>query len=272
MLELVRAFFNILPCTPVNAMTIDTILTVNTLWVLLSVGVASYVQNLTGFAFGLVFLAVVSVFDLLPIADTANAVTLITLTQTLIYFREYPLTPEWRVVRPAILPSLLGVVAGVGLLFWLSGGALHLLKIALGVAVVGSAALLVMRFQPKTQIDPPGSFALTGMLAGLMGGLFSTAGPPLVYKLYRQPLDLLVIRQALLVMFGLSQLVRLIVVLLTGQFTFGSLVLAVLAIPMQYAVIRGSRHYPLKISQVAIARLAAGLLFLAGCGLILTSL
>lgn len=253
-------------------MFLDPLLTVNTLWVLLSVGVASYVQNLTGFAFGLVFLAVVGVFDLLPIADAANAVTLITLTQTAIYFREYPLTPDWRVVRPAVVPSLIGVVAGLALLLWLSASALHGLKIALGASVVGSAALLVMRIEPKKEIDPPGSFALTGVLAGLMGGLFSTAGPPLVYKLYRQPLDLQVIRQALLVMFGINQLMRLAMVLMTGQFTMGALVIAVLAIPLQFAVIRGSRRYPLKMSQVAIARLAAGLLCLAGSGLIVTAL
>lgn len=253
-------------------MSLDAILTFNMLFALLSVGVASYVQNLTGFAFGLVFLAVVGVFDLLPIADAANAVTLITLTQTWIYFREYPLTPEWRVVRPAMWPSLLGVVAGLGLLFWLSASALHVLKIALGVAVVGSAALLVMRFQPKAEMDPPRSFALTGVISGLMGGLFSTSGPPLVYKLYRQPLDLLVIRQALLVMFGINQLARLTVVLLTGQFTMGSLVLAVLAIPLQFLVTRSNRRYPLKMSQVAISRLSAGLLLLAGCGLIATAL
>lgn len=253
-------------------MAFDSVLTLNTIFVLLSVGLASYVQNLTGFAFGLIFLAVVGVFDLLPIADAANAVTLITLTQTLIYFREYPITPEWRVVKPAVWPSLVGVVVGLGLLYWLSASALYLLKIALGVVVVGSAALLVMRFKPKTEMDPPGSFALTGVLSGLMGGLFSTSGPPLVYKLYRQPLDLLVIRQALLVMFGINQLARLTVVLLSGQFTMGSLGLAVLAIPLQFLVTKGNRRYPLKMSQVAVSRLSAGLLLMAGLGLIISAL
>ncbi|WP_168708624.1 sulfite exporter TauE/SafE family protein [Hydrogenophaga sp. PAMC20947] len=242
-------------------------LTLDTLWVLLCIGLASYVQNLTGFAFGLIFLALVGVFDLLPIAEAANAVTLITLTQTLIYFREYPLTPEWRVVKPVIVPSLIGVLAGLGLLVWFSSSALYLLKIALGVAVVGSSALLVMRFKPKTQMDSPASFAVIGVFSGLMGGLFSTAGPPLVYKLYRQPLSLPVVRQALLVMFGINQLVRLIVVVGAGQLTLASLVLAVMALPLQFLVTRGNRQYPLNMSPVAISRLSAGLLFMAGCGL-----
>lgn len=243
-----------------------------TIGVMLCITLATYVQSLTGFAFGLIFLALVAVFDLVPVEVAANAVTLITLSQTLIHFREYPLTDDWRVIRPAIWPSLVGVVAGLALLFWLSDSALYALKMVLGVSVIGSAALLVVQFVPKAEIDPPGSFALTGLLAGLMGGMFSTAGPPLVYKLYRQPLSLPVIRQALLVMFGLSQLVRLGIVLISGQFTPTSLVYAILAVPLVFLVTRGNRRYPLKLSSVAVSRLAAGLLLMAGVGLIASAL
>lgn len=83
-------------------MSLDALLTLNTLWILLCVALAAYVQGLTGFAFGLIFLALVGMFDLIPIATAANAVTLITLSQTLIHFREFPITPEWRVIQPAI--------------------------------------------------------------------------------------------------------------------------------------------------------------------------
>jgi len=250
---------------------VGSVVTLNTVWVLLCIVLASYVQNLTGFAFGLIFLALVGIFDLIPIKVAANAVTLITLSQTFIYFREYPLTDDWRVIRPAIWPSLAGVVAGLTLMLWLSDSAMYLLKVALGFSVVASAGLLVMQFEPKNQIDPPRSFALTGVLAGLMGGLFSTAGPPLVYKLYRQPLSLPVIRQAMLVMFGLSQLVRLVIVLITGQFTLASIAYAVLAVPLLFGVTRGSRHYPLKLSPMAVSRVAAGLLLIAGVSLIASS-
>lgn len=252
--------------------TLATLPLWGTIGVLLCITLASYVQSLTGFAFGLIFLALVGVFDLIPVEVAANAVTLITLSQTFIHFREYPLTDDWQVIRPAIWPSLVGVAAGVALLFWLSDSALYMLKMALGVSVIGSAALLVMRFVPKAEIDSPGSFALTGLLAGLMGGLFSTAGPPLVYKLYRQPLSLPVIRQALLVMFGLSQLVRLAIVLISGQLTLASIVYAVLAVPLVFLVTRGNRRYPLKLSSVAVSRLAASLLLMAGASLIATSL
>lgn len=252
-------------------MSLFSLITVNTCWMLLGIVLASYVQILTGFAFGLIFLALVGVFDLIPMGVAANTVTLITLSQTLIYFREYPLNDDWHVIKPAIWPSLAGVVIGLALLFWLSDSALYLLKIVLGFSVIGSAGLLVMKFEPKSKIDPPRSFALTGLLAGLMGGLFSTAGPPLVYKLYRQPLSLPVIRQALLVMFGLSQLVRLVIVLITGQLTLAAAVYALLALPLLFGVTRGNRRYPLKLSPTAVSRIAAVLLLMAGVSLIATA-
>lgn len=243
----------------------------NTVWVLLCIALASYVQNLTGFAFGLIFLALVGVFDLIPIKVAANGVTLITLCQTFIYFSEYPLTEEWRVIRPAIWPCLAGVLAGLTLLYLLSDSTMYMLKIALGFSVVASAGLQVMRFEPKEKIDPPESFFFTGVFAGLMGGLFSTAGPPLVYKLYRQPLSLPAIRQALLVMFGLSQLVRLVIVLISGQFTLASFAYAVLAVPLLFGVVRGNRRYPLKLSPMTVSRIAAGLLLMAGVSLIVSA-
>jgi hypothetical protein len=81
-----------------------------------------------------------------------------------------------------------------------------------------------------------------------------------------------VIRQALLVMFGLSQLVRLGMVLITGQFTPTSIAYAVLAVPLLFAVTRCNRRYPLKLSPFAISRVAAFLLLIAGIGLIVTAL
>jgi hypothetical protein len=80
-----------------------------------------------------------------------------------------------------------------------------------------------------------------------------------------------VIRQALLVMFGLSQLVRLGLVLIMGQFTPASIAYAVLALPLLFVVTRYNRRYPLKLSPVAVSRVAAGLLLMAGTSLIATS-
>ena len=62
------------------------------------------------------------------------------------------------------------------------------------------------------------------------------------------------------------------IVLISGQFTPTSLVYAILAVPLVFLVTRGNRRYPLKLSSVAVSRLAAGLLLMAGVGLIASAL
>ena len=244
----------------------------NLLLVGLCVALASYIQSLTGFAFGLIFLGLVSSFQLMLIPEATNVITLISLIQTVIYFHEFPLTSEWKVVRPAIWPSLAGVALGVMLLSWLSGNALHWLRITLGVAILMSGGLLLARVQTKVRLNKPGTFALTGLVSGLMSGMFSTGGPPMVYLLYRQPLGLEVIRQCMLVMFGIGQLVRLAIVVATGQFTIGSIGYALLAIPLVFLITKGHKHFPLGLSPAITFRIAAILLLITGTGLILSSI
>lgn len=69
-------------------MTLDALPILGTAGVLLCTGLATYVQNLTGFALGLIFLALIGVFDLIPMEVSANAVSIVTRSQTFIHFRE----------------------------------------------------------------------------------------------------------------------------------------------------------------------------------------
>lgn len=228
------------------------------------VAVATYVQNLTGFAFGLILLGLVSVLRLASVPDAANAATLLTLANTVSYLRLHPLQPQWRVVTPAIVPSLLGVAAGVALLAWLSSNAALALRGLLGVAIVACALLLLVSATPRAQLSSRASFRAIGALSGLMGGLFSSAGPPLVFHLYRQPLPRDVVQQCLVLMFGINQLLRLVLILAAGRFTTHSIVLGLSAFPVVYAVTWWQHRHPPQISAATIRRATAGLLMLAG--------
>ena len=107
------------------------------------------------------------------------------------------------------------------------------------------------------------------MLSGLLGGLFSTSGPPLVYYLYRQPLERELVRSTLLLVFAFGSLVRLALVLPTGQFSLHALLLAVCAVPVVYAVTRLHHRMQPRLSLGALQRLVAGLLLLTGATLLL---
>jgi len=79
----------------------------------------------------------------------------------------------------------------------------------LGLVIIGSSLQLAVSPAPLPERSSPQSFAFFGAVAGLMGGLFSTAGPPLVYHLYRQPLPLARIRETLVAVFALNAALRL---------------------------------------------------------------
>lgn len=238
------------------------------LWVTLCMALASYVQALTGFAFSLLFIGLIGAFDLVPLDEVTNAIGVITLIQTAAHFRHHPLGQEWHPVRPAILPSVAGVLAGAALLVWLSGEAIHVLKYVLGGVILLTALSMLGRPVPWARMSSRRAFQATGLLSGLMGGLFSTAGPPLVYLLYRQPLPQRVIHQCLFLMFAIGQGVRLVFIAASGSFGWRSLLYIALSMPVVLLVQRLHRRHPLNLPPTATARLAAALLMLAGGGLI----
>ncbi|SDM08878.1 Sulfite exporter TauE/SafE [Oryzisolibacter propanilivorax] len=241
------------------------------LGVALCMALASYVQVITGFAFSLLFIGLISTFDLVPLDEVTNAICVITLIQALAYFRAHPLGHEWRVVRPAIWPSIAGVVAGAALLLWLSGQALYVLKYVLGGVIWLTALAMLGNPVPWRQVSSRGAFRVTGLLAGVMGGLFSAAGPPLVYLLYRQPIALRVIHQSLFLLFAIGQLARLGVIGASGNFTWRSLLYIFLSMPIVFLVQELQRRYPLNLSPYLTTRLAASLLILAGTGLVFSN-
>lgn len=232
------------------------------------VAIATCIQNLTGFAFGLVLLGLVSVLELASVADAANAATVLTLVNAALYFRWHRLRPEWRIVRPAILPSLLGVGVGVMMLTWLSGNAAQWLRGLLGVAILACAVGLLVESKPRATVSGRGVFAFVGAISGLMGGLFSSAGPPLVYHLYRQPAPREVIQQCLFLMFAINQVLRLALVAGSGHFSARSALLSATAIPAVFGVTWLQRRYMPPVGIVATRRVVSGLLILAGGSLV----
>lgn len=215
---------------------------------LVCVGVAAYAQTLTGFAFGLILLSAVALFDLVPVTDAANAAMVLTLVNTYSFFRADRRAPPWRLMRPALLTASVFVITGVFLLLWLSSQATHWLKIVLGVVITGCALLLMVQSQPRKTVSSPVAFSIAGGCAGLLGGLFGTSGPPIVYLLYRQPLEYMVVRRALLLMFATSSGLRLIFVLISGTFTLRSLVLCLLALPIVHTITTFTAGRPVPVS------------------------
>jgi len=184
----------------------------------LMAGVAAYVQTLTGFAFGLLLMGGVGLTAVMPLRDAAVVTGVLTLVNAAIMMAKgwrHVLRAETVLVLCASLPTL---VAGYFLLDHLAENGLIYLRIILGAVIIISALQLVMPPKKEEKEATRSSFVFFGAFSGIMSGLFSTSGPPLVYHFYRQPLPIATIRETLVAIFSINALIRLFVVIADGTF------------------------------------------------------
>lgn len=235
---------------------------------LLCVTVATYVQTLTGFAFGLVLLSLVTTFNLASVADAANISSVLTLINAVAFFRAERQAPPWKMMRPALMASLVTVLLGVLSLRWMHDHAASWLEAGLGIVIILCAVSLVVRKEQAARVGPPRSFAIAGALSGLLGGLFGTSGPPIVFYLYRQPLALDVVRRALLVMFASNSGMRLVMVVLSMGIAPRALLLCVLSVPIVQITTRLTMKAPPPLPPHVMRSVVAGLLALSGAAMV----
>jgi len=230
-------------------------------------GAAAYAQTLTGFAFGLITMGGVGLTGLLSLPDAAMIVSVLTLvnaTQMLLKGWREVAWREFAVVMAASIPMLF---VGYWLLEWLAGTRADLLRLILGLVIIVSSLQLARKPEPLARQSSDGSFLFFGTIAGLMGGMFSTAGPPLVYHFYRQPMPLVKIRETLVTVFALNAVFRISLVVLSGDLPSTSTLSALLAIPAVMGATYAARRWPPPISPAAMRRIVFVLLFLSGISL-----
>jgi uncharacterized membrane protein YfcA len=232
------------------------------------VGVATCAQSLTGFAFGLILLGLVGMLQLAPLADTANVASVLTLVQASVVLRGSRKSIDLAALRDTAAGSGIGVVVGVFLLGWLSGNVVLLLRVLLGVTILACATVLVVRSAPLRERSSRASFRAYGLASGLMSGLFSSAGPPLVYQFYRQPMSPLAVRQTLVMIFAFNALLRLALTVPTGQFSIHAAGLSLLAMPVVLGLTWLMKRHPPDWPPRTVRGLVCTLLVLAGLSLV----
>jgi uncharacterized protein len=235
---------------------------------LLFVALAVYAQNLTGFALALILLGLIGVTDLVPLTDAVNAVTVMILANAFTFlYRRWPLQLH-RSLWPAVASSIVGTFAGTILLTWLAGAAYEVLRLLLGLSIVFCALLLWRAAAPRKTISSGGAFALAGAISGLLGGMFSAAGPPLVYLMYRQPLAHARVQESLILLFGIGALLRLAIMVPAGQFSIYAIQLAAEAIPVVFFVTSVAAARPSPLPPRLLKAVVCLLLVATGAGMI----
>ncbi len=232
------------------------------------VALGAYVQTVTGFAHGLIVMGAITLLDLAPIAFSAVIVSITSLVNIALALHRQQHHIDWRTTWRACLGVAPALLLGIYLLDYLSSDATRALRVILGLFILAGGTLLMLRPHPR-QVPAHGWKDFTmGFAGGFFGGLFSTAGPPLVYHLYRQPVTLDVIRTTLLAIFGFTTLLRNAVVLANGQFEMDMLTLSLICLPAIYLATVLGQRLPPPLSDTGMRRLAFALLTVLGIPLL----
>lgn len=171
-------------------------------------------------------------------------------------------------MKSAVLFSLLGSFIGMAILVYLANHAVHLLRTLFGLIIIACALLLWRIAKPHETTSSPRVFAGVGLLSGVLGGLFSASGPPLVYLAYRQPWTLPRIQESLIFCFGVGALLRIAVLGMSGQIGQLTMVLAAEAIPVVWLVTLLTANRKLPFSRETLKHLVCLLLMGAGCAML----
>ena len=235
---------------------------------LLCVVVASCTQAITGFAIALVLLGLTGLFRLAPLPEAANVATVLSLASAAIALRSARRLVDWRALRATVTGTVVGVPVGVTLLAWLTSNVVMALRLLLGLVVIACAIVVLVRSTPLAQRSPPASFGAIGLLSGVLGGLFSASGPPLVYQFYRQPMDVDAVRDTLIAVLASGAALRLAMVVGSGQFSLRSLGLSALSVPLAMAITWRLRRHPPPWPREVVLKIVCALLVVTGIGLI----
>jgi uncharacterized protein len=143
--------------------------------------VGASIQAATGFGFALVLSP--ALFAVLDPTEAVATLLALGLALSILVLIEDGGHADWRRLTPMLLAALPGLVAGLVLLAVLSKEAL---QIAVGVAVIGAAALQLSARRaaggrPRARVELPGAAGLgAGFLSGALTTSISVSGPPIV--------------------------------------------------------------------------------------------
>ena len=246
----------------------NRMLETNTLVFFALVAAGAVVQTVTGFSLGLIIIAGVTVLNIAEISFSAAVISLITFVNTIVALRNNRRHIDFNYVKRISLGLVPVLVVGVILLDYLSAKYYNFLQILLGIVIIGAGIMLMITPAAYKEKSSNTATTLCGILGGLVAGLYSAGGAPLAYHLYRQPVELNVIRATLLAIFAISTFWRTLVVAVAGHIDSRVLVTAATSIPVVIVVTVVTGRFVHHIPDRIVRRLVFILLIVVGAFLI----
>ena len=194
--------------------------------------IASAVQTITGFALGLILVALCTAFGVMSVIDCAAIVSLVSMMNTGLLLRRSYRDLNGHVVMAIMLGLIPTLLLGFYWLDQVGRDQVSLLRTIIDAMVLVAGMTLMLRPSPYSSLSAKPFFIGSGLVGGLFGGLFSAAGAPIAYLMYRQPLAISVIRSSLLAVFFLSTFVRAVTGGFAGHYTPDVLIKTLIAAPV----------------------------------------
>jgi uncharacterized membrane protein YfcA len=190
---------------------------------------AAMLRGFTGFGFGLAAVPLLSLA--LPPASVVPLVVTLQVIIGLSGLRAAARLCDWRAVGTLTPGLVLGVPAGLMLLTSLPS---NRVRLAIGLVIAGSVGLLHRGARLPPQ--PPRLIALAvGFASGIINGLASMGGPPIIVYLLAAGHSPVRLRATSIVYFMLASLVSLVPMLWSGLINRQTLFWAVLVLPGLFA-------------------------------------
>ena len=159
----------------------------NILYIILLAAGASFVQRTTGFGFG-IFIMTVLPFLMPSYAEAVTLSGILSLTSSTVVMLKYLKYVSWKRILPILAAFLVMSALAVFMLERIEG---RTMRIILGLILI-LLSLYFCFFKEKLQkvIKPTSGWQIgSGVISGVMGGLFGMQGPPVVLYLINSEPD-----------------------------------------------------------------------------------
>ncbi len=224
----------------------------------------SYVQSVSGFAMGLIVIAVVGASGVISLPVLTAAASLITMVNVVVALKGHTQHIDKRIFLWLAAGQLPAIGVGVWILTWLDRDAQTVLELLLGLFITLGSLSMMLKPRPLASPSPNWACLTAGLAGGMVGGMFSASGPIMGWFNYRQPLSLAIIRATLLCSFALTTATRTLVVGVQGGLTAEVLWLSAVAVPLVVLGTWLGREMPPPVSEAHIKQGAFALLLLMG--------
>lgn len=239
---------------------------------LFAVAVASYAQAVTGFAFGLILVGIVSSLKLVPLELIATTVSILSIVNgTPALLRSF-CQIRLALFLPTAIFAAAAVVIGFELNRQIDPAVVPILKALVGAAVLAASLMLALPVRTSREVSGFFHSAAYGCVAGLMGGLFASSGPPLVYHFYRQPIAAEAVKATLVGVSVVAGLSRLAMSSIHGELGLDSVVLSAQSLPIVATMSWLTSRFAPNVSQAIRRRVASAVLALTSIALIWPSI